>query len=138
MSNNYTIPGTSFGQFQANVSAALQGSLSNIPPNSYIGAGAASTYQIYPSNNFNITGATTATNLTQNGLTLQGNADIKFGNVSLKDFMEKVSMRLNMMVPHPELERQWDELRVLGEAYRACEKECIEKAKVWDILRRDE
>jgi hypothetical protein len=73
----------------------------------------------------------------ETGLTLTGNADIKFGNVSLKDFMEKVSLRLNMMVPNPELERQWDELRTLGEAYRAVEKECMDKAKVWDILKRD-
>ena len=71
------------------------------------------------------------------GITLSGNADIKFGNVSLKDFMQQVTLRLNMMVPNPQLERQWDELRTLGEAYRACEKECLEKAKVWDILKRD-
>jgi hypothetical protein len=73
----------------------------------------------------------------ETGLTLTGNADIKFGNVSLKDFMEQVSLRLNMMVPNPELERQWDELRTLGETYRAVEKECMDKAKVWDILKRD-
>ena len=137
MSNNYTIPGTtSFGQFQANVGTILT---SNLNIGAAVPASVVPQYQIYPSNNFNITGAMSAsTQITTDGLTLQGNADIKFGNISLKDFMEKVSMRLNMMVPHPELERQWDELRVLGEAYRACEKECIEKAKVWDILRRDE
>jgi hypothetical protein len=57
--------------------------------------------------------------------------------MSLKDIMKQVTLRLNLMVPNPEIEKQWDELRTLGEAYRACEKECLEKAKVWDILKRD-
>ena len=101
--------------------------------------------QVYPasgaaqvSSNYSFTTAGTLTASNYNaGLDLKGDADIKIDGMSLKDFMKQVTLRLNMMVPHPELERQWDELRTLGEAYRACEKECLDKAKVWDILKRD-
>ena len=90
--------------------------------------------------NYTLTGTTTLspswTNIAADGLTMSGNADIKFGNISLKDFMESVSQRLAMLVPNPQLEKEWEELRTLGEAYRAVEKECIEKSKVWNILNK--
>ena len=98
------------------------------------------TVQAYAPNNasfqFQPQGTVSSLPMSQ-GLELRGDADIKIDGLSLKDFMKQVTLRLNMMVPHPELERQWDELRTLGEAYRACEKECLDKAKVWDILKRD-
>jgi hypothetical protein len=95
--------------------------------------GAAPAYA--PNNsNYSFTTAGTVTGASYNqGLDLRGDADIKIDGMSLKDFMK----RLNLMVPNPEIEKQWDELRTLGEAYRAVEKECLEKAKVWDILKRD-
>lgn len=99
----------------------------------YSATGAAN---MMPNGNFTAVGSAVNSSFSS-GLDLKEGADIKFGNVSLKDFMEKVSMRLNMMVPNPQLEKQWEELRLLGEAYRAVEKECIDKAKVWDILKRD-
>ena len=62
-------------------------------------------------------------------------ADIQIGEVSLKKFMEDVSMRLNIMQPNTKLEKDWEELRELGDQYRQLEKELIEKAKVWNILK---
>jgi hypothetical protein len=62
-------------------------------------------------------------------------ADIQIGVVSLKKFMEDVSMRLNIMQPNTKLEKDWEELRELGDQYRQLEKELIEKAKVWNILK---
>ena len=62
-------------------------------------------------------------------------ADIQIGEVSLKKFMEDVSMRLNIMQPNTKLEKDWEELRKLGDQYRQLEKELIEKAKVWNILK---
>jgi hypothetical protein len=93
-------------------------------------SGYAASFQIAP------TGTLTASNYNA-GLDLRGDADILIAGMSLKDFMKQVTLRLNLMVPNPEIEKQWDELRTLGEAYRAVEKECLEKAKVWDILKRD-
>lgn len=62
-------------------------------------------------------------------------ADIQIGEVSLKKFMEDVNMRLNIMQPNTKLEKDWEELRELGDQYRQLEKELIEKAQVWNILK---
>ena len=62
-------------------------------------------------------------------------ADIKLGDVSLMKFMRDINQRLNIMQPNIKLEKEWEELRELGDQYRRLEKELIEKAKVWDILK---
>ena len=69
-------------------------------------------------------------------LTLQGEkADIDINGKSLKSWMEKVEERLNILTPNPELEKDWDDLRRLGERYRKLEKRCKEKAEVWKKLK---
>ena len=62
-------------------------------------------------------------------------ADIDINGKSLKNWMEKVEERLNILTPNPELEQEWDELRRLGERYRKLEKKCKEKAEVWNKLK---
>ena len=62
-------------------------------------------------------------------------ADLDINGKSLKDWMEKVEERLNILTPNPELEQEWDELRRLGERYRKLEKKCKEKAEVWKKLK---
>jgi len=75
--------------------------------------------------------------LDQNGrMSLRGDkADLDINGKSLKDWMEKVEERLNILTPNPELEQEWDELRRLGERYRKLEKKCKEKAEVWKKLK---
>ena len=69
-------------------------------------------------------------------MALNGNgADIDINGKSLKDWMEKVEERLNILTPNPELEKEWDDLRRLGERYRKLEKKCKEKAEVWKKLK---
>ena len=69
-------------------------------------------------------------------MALNGNgADIDINGKSLKDWMEKVEERLNILTPNPELEKEWDDLRRLGERYRKLEKKCKEKAEVWNKLK---
>jgi len=63
------------------------------------------------------------------------NADLDINGKSLKDWMEKVEERLNILTPNPELEKEWDELRRLGERYRKLEKKCKEKAEIWNKLK---
>ena len=41
-----------------------------------------------------------------------------------------------MLVPNPELEKEWEELKRLGDAYRKLEAECKEKSKVWNTLKK--
>jgi hypothetical protein len=75
--------------------------------------------------------------LDQNGrMSLRGeNADLDINGKSLKDWMDKVEERLNILTPNPELEKEWDDLRRLGERYRKLEKKCKEKAEVWNKLK---
>ena len=80
---------------------------------------------------------TTAATIEQSGkMTLRGkNADLDINGKSLKDWMERVEERLNILTPNPELEKEWDDLRRLGERYRKLEKKCKEKAEVWNKLK---
>lgn len=69
-------------------------------------------------------------------LELQGeDADIKINGRSLMNALDALEQRLNILVPNPELETEWDELRVLGERYRALEKQCAEKGNMWKKLK---
>lgn len=62
-------------------------------------------------------------------------ADIDINGKSMKAWMEKVEERLNILTPNPELEKEWDDLRRLGERYRKLEKKCKEKSEVWNKLK---
>jgi hypothetical protein len=69
-------------------------------------------------------------------LELKGdNADIKVNGRSLMDAIDALEQRLNILVPNPELEKEWDELRVLGDRYRELEKKCQEKGDMWAKLK---
>jgi hypothetical protein len=63
------------------------------------------------------------------------NADLLIDDKSLKIWMERVEERLNILTPNPELEKEWDDLRRLGERYRKLEKKCREKANMWNKLK---
>ena len=70
-------------------------------------------------------------------ISLQGDgADIDLNGKSMKAWMEQVEERLNILTPNTELEKEWDELRELGERYRELEKKCKEKAKMWQELNK--
>ena len=89
----------------------------------------------WTSNPYTVMGA--GTTVDQGGkLKLQGEgADVDINGKSLKAWMEQVEERLNMLTPNPELEKDWDDLRKLGERYRKLEKKCREKAEVWNKLK---
>jgi len=86
-----------------------------------------------------ISGSNNATvNIAQSGtLELRGeNSDIKINDKSMVAWMEKVEERLNILTPNPELEKDWDDLRRLGNRYRALERKCREKAEMWAALKK--
>ena len=62
-------------------------------------------------------------------------ADLLINDKSLKTWMEKVEERLNILTPNPEMEKEWDDLRKLGERYRKLEKKCKEKSDTWNKLK---
>ena len=67
---------------------------------------------------------------------IQGeNADLVIGDKSMRAWMEKVEERLNILTPNPEMEKEWDDLRKLGERYRKLEKKCKEKSLMWNKLK---
>jgi len=69
-------------------------------------------------------------------ITLKGdNADIDINGKSMKAWMEQVEERLNLLTANPDLEKEWDELRELGERYRSLEKLCKEKSMAWNKLK---
>jgi hypothetical protein len=69
-------------------------------------------------------------------ISIQGeNADIDINGKSMLQWMQKVEERLNILTPNSELEKDWDDLRKLGERYRKLEKKCKEKAEMWKKLK---
>ena len=82
-------------------------------------------------------GSSVNSSITQGGIMeLQGeNADLKINGRSLMSAIDALEQRLNILVPNPELESEWDELRELGERYRELERQCKEKGDMWAKLK---
>jgi hypothetical protein len=62
-------------------------------------------------------------------------ADIRINGVSVVDMLTTIQDRLNVLVPNPELEAEWDQLRELGEQYRKLEKKVKEQGDMWARLK---
>jgi hypothetical protein len=91
-----------------------------------------------PYSNYSITtgsGSSGIVNIDTDGMTMKESCDIKIGDRSLKDFMDRVEERLGILRPNPELEDKWENLKGLRQAYMDLEKELIEKEKMWKILK---
>ena len=76
----------------------------------------------------------TGTNTQMAGrLNLTGeNADLIINGISL---MEVLQDRLNIMVPNPQLEKEWEQLKKLGDKYRKLEKKLKEQGEMWSKLK---
>lgn len=94
------------------------------------GSGTSPTWTTSSSYNYD-----TTVNITSNGITMKEGTDIKIGNKSLSEILEKLEERLNILHPNEELEGRWDELKELGKKYKELEKELLEKEKMWKILK---
>jgi hypothetical protein len=78
-----------------------------------------------------------STNATSTKITLDGkDADIVINGHSLTDTLKNLEERLNILVPNTELEREWAELKKLGDSYRKLEQDLIEKAEMWKALNK--
>ena len=70
-------------------------------------------------------------------ITLQGpDADIEVNGESLMEMLHRIEQRLNLLTPNQELEAEWDQLRELGNQYRALENKLTEQGKMWDALKK--
>ena len=94
-------------------------------PNVTIGSGINVSPTVWTTTTNNTGGYTFANTQPSNTVRIQGeDADLLINNKSLKTWMEKVEERLNILTPNPEMEKEWDDLRKLGERYRKLEKKC--------------
>lgn len=63
------------------------------------------------------------------------NADITVNGWSLVQAVKRIEERLGLFQPNPELEREWEDLRALGEQYRQLEQHIRDKQATWDRLK---
>ena len=74
-----------------------------------------------------------ATSTNAGKLKLEGeNADIEINGVSLMSVLQE---RLNVLIPNPEIESEWEELKRLGDEYRRVEADIKEKITMWNKLK---
>jgi hypothetical protein len=62
--------------------------------------------------------------------------DVKVKGKSISESLDKIEQRLGILYPNEKLEEKWEELKKLGDAYRALEKDILEKEKIWDTLKK--
>ena len=78
-----------------------------------------------------------STNATSTKINLDGaDADIVINGRSLTNTLQALEERLNILVPNTKLEKEWTELKRLGDKYRALEAELMEKADMWKVLKK--
>jgi hypothetical protein len=85
----------------------------------------------------NISGASYSgtVNIDTDGMTLKESCDIKIGERSLKDFIDRVEEQLAILRPAPELEDRWEKLKDLRQQYEALKADIVEKEKIMKILK---
>ena len=98
------------------------------------------TYTITGGNgNFSTIGTTmgaTVGNIANSSILLRGpQADIDINGRSLLKTLDALEQRLNMLTPNPNLEKEWDQLKKLGDRYRKLEKQCEDKTAMWTKLK---
>ena len=70
------------------------------------------------------------------GIVLEEGCDITIGKMKLAETLKAIESRLAILRPDPVLEKEWEELKQLGDAYRELEQEILEKMRVWETLKR--
>lgn len=66
---------------------------------------------------------------------LEDDADILIRGKKLSSILDKISERLAICHLNPELEKRWEQLKVLGDEYRKLEQELIEAEKTFEIMK---
>jgi hypothetical protein len=85
---------------------------------------------------YNIYNTDPNVNISSDGITMKPDTDLKIGDRSLKDFMDRVEDRLAILHPNEALEDKWEQLKDLRKQYEALEKDIIEKEKIMEILKQ--
>ncbi len=104
------------------------------------GSGSSIWHSSIPGANVNWANVGRSNNVTGANVHIQGNLvvdgpDIVVGGKSVMALLDRLEERLAWMQPNLDLEAEWDELRELGDRYRALEAQCREKADMWNKLK---
>ena len=62
-------------------------------------------------------------------------ADIVINGCSLVEAINAIQQRLNCLQVNPDLEKEWEELKALGDQYRKLEQHILNKQATWDRLK---
>jgi len=63
-------------------------------------------------------------------------ADIEVNGRSVMQILDSIEQRLGLLKCREDLETEWEELRALGDQYRALVRNIEEKNKMWDTLKK--
>jgi hypothetical protein len=74
-------------------------------------------------------------NITNNGIEMPENSDIKIGGRSLIETLDQIQERLAILKPDPELESRWEQLKNLKQQYDELLKDIVEKERIMKILK---
>jgi hypothetical protein len=83
----------------------------------------------------NITNSNARVNIDADGIKIKEDGDLRIGDRSLRDFMDRVEDRLAILHPNEILEDKWEQLKDLRRQYEALEKDILEKEKIMKILK---
>jgi hypothetical protein len=90
--------------------------------------------------NYSITGGNlsndSSVHINTNGVEIKDGGDLKIGDRSMKEFMDRVEDQLAILRPAPELEEKWDKLKELRRQYEECKQDILEKEKIMKILKQ--
>ena len=64
------------------------------------------------------------------------NADLIVNGKSILETISNLEQRLGWLVCNPTIEKDWNELKQLGDKYRQVELEIKEKIRLWEILNK--
>ena len=83
---------------------------------------------------------TISSSLNGTGMYIQKNlevaGDITIAGQSLSERLDRIEERLAILRPNPEMEKRWEQLRELGEQYRALEQELTEREWIFEQLKK--
>lgn len=95
-----------------------------ITTNGNLGIGTSSSNWNYA---YNTAGNNSKVHITGQGIDMDDDADIRFGNVSLRSFLERIEQRLAILVPDPAKLERYEALRQAYEHYKTLEALCVDE-----------
>jgi hypothetical protein len=143
-SSDVTIDLGNYGAAQSTYSIGGIDTITLDPNNVYVGpidgitvGGISSNYGSFNYNTNYTFSEPPKVNIDADGVSIKDGGDLKIGDRSMKDFMDKVEDQLAILRPAPELEEKWDKLKELRRQYEECKQDILEKEKIMKILKED-